>query len=69
MLLNPQLQLNDVIEKAAERPVYIWGARHDGLGMLKALERSGVTPVGFIDNNPLLHNKTCLLYTSPSPRD
>lgn len=60
MLLNPQLQLNDVIEKAAERPVYIWGARHDGLGMLKALERSGVTPAGFIDNNPLLHNKTVM---------
>ncbi|MGE0760007.1 MAG: hypothetical protein AB7O38_23535, partial [Pirellulaceae bacterium] len=60
MLLNPQANLHDIVTRVADRPVYIWGARHDGLGMLRALERVGVHPRAFIDNNPLLHGKTVL---------
>jgi MoaA/NifB/PqqE/SkfB family radical SAM enzyme len=63
------MQLNDVIATAADRPVYVWGARHDGLGMLKALQRSGVEPEGFIDNNPLLHDKTVMGKTVFRPQD
>lgn len=60
MLLNPQVQLDEVVTRVAGRPVYIWGARHDGVGMLRALERVGVHPKGFIDNNPLLQGKSVM---------
>ncbi len=69
MLLNPTMQLSDVVTTASDRPVYIWGARHDGLGMLKALQRSGVNPDGFIDNNPILHNKTVMGKTVHRPAE
>jgi MoaA/NifB/PqqE/SkfB family radical SAM enzyme len=60
---NPAV-FQDIIRK---RELYLWGARHDGLGMCRVLERNGIKPTGFIDSSLALKGKTALGYTISLP--
>jgi len=46
--------------RIGRRPVYIWGARAIGCGMLRTAERLGLNFAGFLDSDPALHGKLVL---------
>ena len=50
-----------------ERPVYIWGARHDGYGMCKIFERHGIKVGGFIDSSETLRGTSVFGYSVEMP--
>ena len=51
------------------RPIYLWGARQDGLSMTRVLERIGFPPFGFIDSSISLQGKKVLGYPVLSPHE
>jgi len=59
--------IKTIMERFANRPVYLWGARQDGLSMCKVLERLGYPPAGFIDNSVSMQGKMVLEYAVHAP--
>lgn len=54
-------------ELVGTRPVYFWGARHDGYGMCKIFERHGIKVGGFIDSSETLNGTTVFGYKVKMP--
>ena len=53
-----------------KEPVIIYGAGSSGMQLLVALQSGDqYLPVAFVDDSHSMLGSTCLLYTSPSPRD
>lgn len=61
--------IKTIMDRFANRPVYLWGARQDGLSMCKVLERLGYPPAGFIDNSVSMQGKMVLEYAVRAPVD
>lgn len=68
MISNITVSLDDIKQKVSNRPVYIWGARHDGLGIYCALKRNDIPIEGFLDNNAMLDGKKVLGLTVQNPK-
>lgn len=51
------------------RDLYIWGAHYLGLGLLRALTRSGLSVKGLVDKNPLIRQSRPLGLPALSPED
>ena len=62
-----QSMLTKMAARLHNRPVYLWGARQDGLSMCRVLERQGHRPEGFIDSSVSLNGKTMIGYPVFSP--
>jgi len=60
MISKPEITADSVKKMINGRAVYIWGARHDGLGIHCALKRIGLKVDGFLDNNRMLEGKSIL---------
>lgn len=67
MISNITISLDDIKQKVSNRPVYIWGARHDGLGIYCALKRNNVPIEGFLDSNAMLAGKKVLGLSIQTP--
>lgn len=61
--------IKTIMDRFADRPVYLWGARQDGLSMCKVLERLGCPPAGFIDNSVSMQGKMVLEYAVHAPTE
>ena len=67
MISKVTVSLDDVKQKVNNRQVYIWGARHDGIGIYCALKRNDIPVEGFLDNNDMLDGKKVLGLTIQTP--
>lgn len=69
MLKVPDFDIDEFKAKLGTRPVYFWGARHDGYGMCRIFQNYGFNVQGFIDSSLSLRGQTALGFAIVLPTE